>query len=122
MTRSRWGIPNACVIGRRGTRRPAARQGAPAQRGSGRVTTLPGEHGHPRPRPLPFPRAEPPPELPSGTPVVALEAALSGARRAERLPLPRWIGALAVGSVVGFLPWLVYLGFTLPAKVRAEHY
>ncbi|MFN2561867.1 MAG: hypothetical protein ABR571_11295 [Jatrophihabitans sp.] len=84
--------------------------------------TLPGEHGHPRPRPLPFPRDEPPPDLPSGTPVEALGAALVGARRADRLPLPRWIGALAVGSLVGFLPWLVYLGFTLPSKVRAEHY
>jgi hypothetical protein len=86
------------------------------------MTSLPGEHGHPRPRPLPFPRAEPPTELPSGTPVEALGAALARERRADRLPLPRWIGALAVGSVVGFLPWLVYLGFTLPSKVRAEHY
>jgi hypothetical protein len=42
--------------------------------------------------------------------------------RHDGLPLPRWVGALAVGSVVGFLPWIVYLGFTLPAKVRAEHY
>ena len=23
---------------------------------------------------------------------------------------------------MGFLPWIVYLGFTLPAKVRAQHY
>jgi hypothetical protein len=42
-------------------------------------------------------------------------------RRAD-LPLPRWIGPLAVGSIVGFLPWIVYLGFTLPAKVSAAHY
>ena len=49
-----------------------------------------------RPRPLPYPR-----------PVLAL---------------PRWIGPLAIGSIVGFLPWIVYLGFTLPAKVRAAHY
>jgi hypothetical protein len=42
--------------------------------------------------------------------------------RVDRLPLPRWIAALAVGSIVGFLPWIVYLGFTLPAKVRSEHY
>jgi hypothetical protein len=42
--------------------------------------------------------------------------------RPERLPLPRWVGALAIGSIVGFLPWIVYLGFTLPAEVRAEHY
>ena len=57
-------------------------------------------------RPLPYPR----PEL--------AELSAVGAR----LPLPRWVGALAVGTVVGFLPWIVYLGFTLPAKVRAQHY
>jgi hypothetical protein len=86
------------------------------------MTSLPGEHGHPRPRPLPFPREAPPAELPAGTPVAAFEAALAGDRRADRLPLPRWIGTLAVASVLGFIPWLVYLGFTLPSKVRAEHY
>jgi len=42
--------------------------------------------------------------------------------RTDRLELPRWIAALAVGSIVGFLPWIVYLGFTLPEKVRSEHY
>lgn len=78
--------------------------------------------GRPRPRPLPFPNQEPPTDLPSGTPLPAIEAALHGRRRADLLPLPRWIGALAIGSVVGFIPWLVYLGFTLPSKVRAEHY
>lgn len=84
--------------------------------------SVPDRPGHPRPRPLPFPRSAPSDDLPSGSPVPALEAALTGSRRADRLPLPRWIGPLAVGSVVGFLPWIVYLGFTLPAKVRSEHY
>jgi hypothetical protein len=82
----------------------------------------PGEHGRPRPRPLPFPRQEPPAQPPSGASAPAIEAARTGERRADRLPLPRWIGPLAVGSVVGFLPWIIYLGFTLPAKVRSEHY
>ncbi len=82
----------------------------------------PERRGHPRPRPLPFPRSDPPDDLPSGTPIPAIEAALTGARRADRLPLPRWIGPLAIGSVVGFLPWIIYLGFTLPAKVRSQHY
>jgi hypothetical protein len=83
----------------------------------------------PRPRPLPYPREDPPEELPSGTPLDALGATLyrhsagrPSDRRPDRLPLPRWVAALAVGSVLGFLPWIVYLGFTLPAKVRAEHY
>jgi hypothetical protein len=76
----------------------------------------------PRPRPLPYPREEPPDELPSGAPIAAIEAALTGLRHADRLALPRWIGPLAVGSVIGFLPWIVYLGFTLPSKVRSEHY
>lgn len=76
----------------------------------------------PRPRPLPYPRQQPPEELPSGTPIPALDAALRGDAHADRLHLPRWVGPLAVGSLVGFLPWIVYLGFTLPQKVRAEHY
>jgi hypothetical protein len=76
----------------------------------------------PRPRPLPYPRQSPPLELPSGTPASALEAALHGDRHADRLPLPRWVGPLAVGSVVGFLPLIVYLGLTLPQKVSAQHY
>jgi hypothetical protein len=71
---------------------------------------------------MPFPREAPPAELPSGTPTKALGAALSRDRRADRLPLPRWIGPLAVASVIGFLPWIIYLGFTLPQKVRSEHY
>jgi hypothetical protein len=75
-----------------------------------------------RSRPQPFPRTLPPEDLPSGTPVDAIGATLTGARRVDRLPLPRWIAALAVGSIVGFLPWIVYLGLTLPAKVRAQHY
>jgi hypothetical protein len=82
-------------------------------------------------RPLPYPRTPPPGELPSGTPVDALEATFSGRRRGrrtdrvarvDRLPVPRWIAALAIGSIVGFLPWIVYLGLTLPERVRAEHY
>jgi hypothetical protein len=81
-----------------------------------------GRARHPRPRPLPFPREDPPAELPSGTPVDSIDAALHGKRAADPLPLPRWIGALAIGSVVGFLPWIVYLGFTLPEKVKSEHY
>jgi hypothetical protein len=78
--------------------------------------------GRPRPRPLPYPREDPPAELPSGTPVDSIRANLHHEPRVDRLPLPRWIGPLAIGSVVGFLPWIVYLGFTLPAKVRSEHY
>jgi hypothetical protein len=60
--------------------------------------------------------------LPTGSPAAALEAALHGDRHADRLPLPRWIGPLAIGSLAGFLPWIVYLGLTLPQKVSAQHY
>src|SRR4051795_8909777 len=76
----------------------------------------------PRPRPLPYPREDPPAELPSGALVDSLGGDPRREPRVDRLPLPRWIGPLAIGSVVGFLPWIVYLGFTLPAKVRSEHY
>ena len=76
----------------------------------------------PRPRPLPYPREDPPAELPSGAPGEARDGAPRPVPDVHRVPLPRWVGALAVGSVVGFLPWIVYLGFTLPEKVRAQHY
>ena len=82
----------------------------------------PGPARPARPRPLPYPRQDPPAELPSGTPAPALEAALHGERFADRLPLPRWVGPLAFGSLAGFLPWIVYLGLTLPEKVSAQHY
>lgn len=36
--------------------------------------------------------------------------------------LPRWIGALAICILIGFAPWIVYLGMTIPATVRAQHY
>jgi hypothetical protein len=56
---------------------------------------------HSRRRPLPYPRHDP---------------------DFDRIHLPRWVGPLAIGSLVGFLPWIIYLGLTLPEKVRAQHY
>jgi hypothetical protein len=78
----------------------------------------------PRPRPLPYPRRAPAgsAEAVSSVPGEALGDRGRKVRRVDRLPLPRWVGVLAVGSVLGFLPWIVYLGFTIPEKVRAEHY
>ena len=66
-----------------------------------------------RNRPLPYPRK-------SARRLLA--RARRRARRIDALSMPRWVGALAVGATVGFVPWIVYLGFTLPAKVRAQHY
>lgn len=40
----------------------------------------------------------------------------------RQLALPRWLGPLAICCVVGFLPWIVYLGLTLPRRARADHY
>lgn len=66
--------------------------------------------------------APPPEELPSGSPVESLEAALGMIPRRQALDLPRWLGPLAVCCVLGFLPWIVYLGLTLPQRSRAQHY
>jgi hypothetical protein len=66
---------------------------------------------------------EPPPgELPSGSPLDSIESALDAMPAKPALPLPRWLGPLAVCCVVAMLPWIVYLGMTLPRKARADHY
>jgi hypothetical protein len=61
-------------------------------------------------------------ELPSGSPVDSIEAALGVLPAQPSLPLPRWLGPFAVCCVAGFLPWIVYLGFVLPRRSRAAHY
>jgi hypothetical protein len=38
------------------------------------------------------------------------------------LPVPRWLGPLAVCCAAGIVPWMVYLGLTLPARQRAVDY
>jgi len=43
-------------------------------------------------------------------------------RHASLDRLPKWIGVLAVCILIGFAPWIAYLGLTIPATVRAEHY
>jgi hypothetical protein len=35
---------------------------------------------------------------------------------------PRWLGPVAVCCLIGLLPWIVYLGLTLPRRARADHY
>lgn len=61
-------------------------------------------------------------ELPSGSPVEALEAALGVIPPKPHLPLPRWLGPLAVCCAIGIIPWIVYLGLTLPDKQHTDHY
>lgn len=61
-------------------------------------------------------------ELPSGSPVEALEAALGVIPPKPQLPLPRWLGPLAVCCTIGIIPWIVYLGLTLPDKQHTDHY
>lgn len=66
--------------------------------------------------------APPPAELPSGSPVESIEAALGAMPAKPALPLPRWLGPLAVCCLIAMLPWIVYLGMTLPRRARADHY
>ena len=64
-----------------------------------------------------------PVELPSGSPVEAIEAALGDLPPpAPQLPLPRWVGVLAVCCAIGIVPWIVYLAVTLPGRSRADDY
>jgi hypothetical protein len=64
----------------------------------------------------------PPPELPDGSPIESLEAALGMIPARQKMPLPRWLGPLAVCCLVGMLPWIIYLALTIPARARADHY
>ena len=38
------------------------------------------------------------------------------------LPLPRWVGVLAVSCALLLIPWIVYLAFVLPQQSRSAHY
>ena len=64
----------------------------------------------------------PPEELPSGSPVDSIEAALGMIPPRQAIPLPRWLGPLALCCLIGMLPWIVFLAFTIPQRSRAEHY
>jgi hypothetical protein len=66
--------------------------------------------------------AAPAADLPSGSPVESIEAALGIIPSRQKLPLPRWLGPLTVCCLAGFLPWIVYLAMTLPRRARADHY
>ena len=68
-------------------------------------------------------RASPPPEeLPSGSPVDSIEAALGIIPPKQAIPLPRWLGPLALCCLIGMLPWIVFLAFTIPQRSSAQHY
>ena len=51
-----------------------------------------------------------------------LEAALGHIPLRQALHLPRWLGPFAVCFLAGFLPWIVYLSLTIPARNRTSHY
>jgi hypothetical protein len=38
------------------------------------------------------------------------------------MPTPRWLAPLALVGLAGFVPWIVYLGFTLPSRANADDY
>lgn len=66
------------------------------------------------------PLTDPPAELPDPSVLDTVEQAVGHRRPA--LPLPRWLGPFAVCGVIGMLPWIVYLGVTLPGRARTDHY
>jgi hypothetical protein len=56
------------------------------------------------------------------SPVDAIEAALDKLPARQSVQAPRWLVPLAISSVVCMVPWLVYLGFTLPSRVHSANY
>lgn len=61
-------------------------------------------------------------KLPAGSPLDSAEAATGGIPKQLTLPLPQWLGPLAVCCAVGIVPWIIYLALTLPARQRAVDY
>jgi hypothetical protein len=62
------------------------------------------------------------PENAHRSPIEAIEAALDMLPARQRVQAPRWLVPLAVSAIVFMVPWLVYLGFTLPSRVRSDNY
>jgi hypothetical protein len=56
------------------------------------------------------------------SPLDAIEAALELLPARQRVQAPRWLVPLAISAIVCMVPWLVYLGLTLPSRVRSENY
>ena len=63
-----------------------------------------------------------PDDMPSGSPADAIAQAFSSEPVQDGQWLPVWFVPLAILNVIAFLPWMVYLAFTLPRKVSADHY
>lgn len=56
------------------------------------------------------------------SPVEAIEAALGMLPARQRVHAPRWLVPLAVSACLCMIPWLVFLGLTLPSKVHSDNY
>jgi hypothetical protein len=56
------------------------------------------------------------------SPLEAIEAALDKLPARQSVQAPRWLVPLAVSAIAFMVPWLVYLGFTLPSRVRSDNY
>lgn len=78
-----------------------------------------------RPDP-PLPRqdeAEVSAKLPAGSPLGELGQAMGVVpEREPTLPLPAWLAPVAICCVVAFVPWIIYLGVTLPRRSHTNHY
>jgi hypothetical protein len=62
------------------------------------------------------------PDAPAGSPLDSVQALLGVVPKRLALPLPRWLGPLAVCCTVAIVPWIVYLALTLPHRQRAVRY
>jgi hypothetical protein len=58
----------------------------------------------------------------AASPLDSVQAVLGVVPKQWTVPLPRWLGPLAVCCAIGIIPWIVYLAMTLPARQRAVDY
>jgi len=53
---------------------------------------------------------------------ISIEAALGHVPLRQALHLPRWLAPFAICFLAGFLPWIVYMSLTIPARSHTSHY
>jgi hypothetical protein len=57
-----------------------------------------------------------------GSPLDSAQGATARLPQQLTLPLPRWLGPLALLCALGLIPWMIYLAKTLPSRQRAVDY
>jgi hypothetical protein len=56
------------------------------------------------------------------TPAAALVGVLNADTSRPVVRLPRWLGPAAVAALILYVPWMIYLAYTLPRREDSDHY